>query len=53
MARVKRIGAMTKSRGDWGDIKPVTQIIADKKKVNDRKKSKNKLKKYIPEKVGD
>lgn len=43
---------MTKSRGDWGDISPVTKIVEDKKKTNDRKKSKVKLKNYIIERVG-
>lgn len=42
----KRIGAMTKSRGDWSGLNPVTKIIRNKKKRNDRKKAKNDLKKY-------
>lgn len=46
MAKKKRIGAMTKSRGDWGDINPVTKIVEDKRKKNNRKKAKNDLKKY-------
>lgn len=43
---------MTKSRGDWGNIKPVTKIVEDKRKTNDRKKIKAKLKNTY-EKVGD
>lgn len=38
------IGQMTKSRGTWGDIKPVTKV-KESKKVYDRKKEKNKLRK--------
>lgn len=35
---------MTKSRGTWGDIKPVTKVVQDKTKYN-RKKDKQKLRK--------
>ena len=40
------IGKMTKSRGTWGDIKPVTQVKESKKAYN-RKKSKKNWKKVI------
>jgi hypothetical protein len=33
-----------KPRGDWGDISPVTKIVENKKKKNDRNKIKQKLK---------
>lgn len=43
MAKSKRIGVLTKSRGTWGDIKPITKVVPDKRKVNDRNKAKRDL----------
>lgn len=39
----KTIGEMTKSRGDWGDISPVTRVVQNKKGKGSysRQKSKN------------
>lgn len=37
---------MTNSRGDWGVINPITKVVEDKKKKNDRNKMKKELKKY-------
>lgn len=38
------IGKMSKTRGTWGDIKPVTKVKESKKAYN-RKKDKAKLRK--------
>lgn len=51
MAKENRIGSMTKSRGGWGDISPVTKIVKDKKKENDRKKAKRELQQLRMENV--
>lgn len=40
----KTIGRMTQSRGDWNGINPVTKIKEGKKKRNERKEIKRKLK---------
>jgi hypothetical protein len=36
------IGKMTKSRGTWGAIKPVTKIVPDKKKYSRKEKHRSK-----------
>lgn len=36
------IGQMTKSRGSWGDIKPVTKIKDSKKNYSRKQKHKSK-----------
>lgn len=36
------IGKMTKSRGTWGAIKPVTKVVPDKTKYKRKQKHKNK-----------
>jgi len=39
----KTIGSITNSRNNWGTISPVTKIKEDKKKKNNRKEVKDKL----------
>lgn len=39
----KTIGSMSNSRGKWG-INPVTKVKDNKKRKNDRKKVKEKIK---------
>jgi hypothetical protein len=41
----KRIGEMTNSRGTWGGISPITRIKEGKKKNNDRRAVRDRIKK--------
>lgn len=36
----KQLNALKKIRGDWGDVKPYTRIIENKKKYNRKEKHK-------------